>query len=309
MPAQTSAPICRAGSVSSSRPGLAALSDRELLRRFTRERTEVAEAAFDVLLARHGAMVWAVCRHLLRNSHDASDAFQGTFLVLVRKADTVRVEGSLGNWLYGVACRVALRTRSDVVRRRSIEGLVATRAAVASQSPSLFDDLRPVIHEELIKLPAKYRAPVVLCYMEGLTHGEASAKLGWPLGTVKGRLARARDLLRGRLTRRGLACSAPVLMAALKPKAATAAIEPALRSSVLREAARHVAIGRLATTTVGHAAATFSQDGLSGWLFAGGKLAAAALVTTVAIATAGLSRPEADGETQPALAQQNILST
>jgi RNA polymerase sigma factor (sigma-70 family) len=248
-------------------------------------------------------MVWAVCRHLLRDAHDAADAFQATFLVLVRKAGSVRVEESLGNWLYGVACRVALRLRSDVVRRRNVETLAAQAGIEACAEGSGFDELRPILHDELSKLPAKYRAPVVLCYLEGLTHSQASKRLGWPLGTVKGRLARARDVLRMRLSRRGLALSLPLLVAALKPKTAAAALDSAVRSRAFDEVCRQAARTRMpAPSWGGGLPVSYHGAAVHGMLCAGGKFAAAVLATTFVLFAAGLSRSDAEGASKPVAA-------
>ena len=185
------------------------LTDRELLERFAHRQDDAAEAAFETLLVRHGAMVLTVCRQVLDDSHAAEDAFQATFLVVVRRAASLRVRepGCLGAWLHRVAYRIAAKTRLEAARRRAREHRVAREAI---ERPSLaieHAELQTLVHEEVNRLPAKYRAPLVLCYFEGRTHDEAAAALGWPVGTVRGRLARARDLLRARLTRRGLAPS------------------------------------------------------------------------------------------------------
>jgi RNA polymerase sigma factor (sigma-70 family) len=180
---------------------VAGLTDAQLLERFAARRDESAELAFEALVVRHGPMVLAVCRDQLRNPHDADDAFQATFLVLVRKAGTVWAKGSLAGWLSSVAYRVAGRARTNVSRRRDRE-----RSAVEDVATARSDvEPRTELHEELERLPEKYRVPIVLCYLEGRTHDEAAQELDWPVGTVRSRLARARDLLRTRLARRGLA--------------------------------------------------------------------------------------------------------
>ena len=163
-------------------------------------------------MARHGPMVYRVCRQILGDSHEAHDAFQAVFLVLARRAGSVRDRASVGSWLYGVGLRVAARARAGMIRRRTREqpagdDLDAVEAAdVASTAPSSLD--AEVVHQEVGRLSEKYRAPIVLCYLEGLTHDEAAARLNWPVGTVRSRLARARDQLRGRLSRRGMAAPA-----------------------------------------------------------------------------------------------------
>jgi RNA polymerase sigma factor (sigma-70 family) len=194
-------------------------SDSQLLQQFVRGRDENAFAA---LLQRHGPLVFGVCQQVLRDRHDAEDAFQATFLVLARKAASIRKQESLTAWLYRVAVNISRTAKTGAAHRRTHE-----RRAVLMSKTSLADevalrDLQPLVHEEVNRLPEKYRVPVVLCYFEGMTHDEAARQLGWPLGTVKGRLARARHLLRARLTRRGLVLSAGVLAGALTPSACMA---------------------------------------------------------------------------------------
>src|SRR5262245_50327437 len=175
-------------------------TDALLLEGFLRRREE---DAFTALVRRHGPMVLSVCRQVLRDRHDAEDAFQATFLVLVRRAGSIHQPERLGNWLYGVAYRVAARARAVAARRHQRERDGVDLQAPAPAGDAGGNDLRPILHEELDRLPEKYRVPVVLCYLEGLTNEEAARQLAWPVGTVKGRLARARDVLRGRLARRG----------------------------------------------------------------------------------------------------------
>src|SRR5271166_1944012 len=151
------------------------LSDTHLLNRFATRRDE---AAFAAILARHGPMVLAVCRGILRDPSDAEDAFQATFLVLARKAGSAWAEGQLGGWLHKVAYRIAIRASADAARRRALERRAAAEvAAVEYTRDPLEDDLRPALHEEVARLPAKLRLPVVLCYLEGLTHAQAAVAL------------------------------------------------------------------------------------------------------------------------------------
>jgi RNA polymerase sigma factor (sigma-70 family) len=187
------------------------LTDGELLKRFLARRDE---AAFAALVQRHGPLVWRTCQHLLRTDPDAEDAFQAVFLVLLKKAGALTGCQALGPWLYGVAHRVATRARTRAARRQArarggVEMLAATPAEQADP------DVQPILHEEVGRLPEKYRAAVVLCYFQGLTNEEAAARLRCPVGTLKALLRRARERLRGRLARRGLAPSAGLLAAPL----------------------------------------------------------------------------------------------
>jgi RNA polymerase sigma factor (sigma-70 family) len=207
-------------------------TDGQLLNRFAAEHDE---SAFAALVQRHGPMVLGVCRRLLPELQDAEDAFQATFLVLVRKASSIARSELLGNWLYGVAHRTALEARRRAARRRARERQVPDMAAVASSTEAVWSDLRPVLDEEVGRLPAKFRLPVVLCYFEGRTNEEAARLLGCPKGTVLSRLASARERLRDRLTRRGLALPAGLFAAALSENGA-AAMPPGLLDATVRAA-------------------------------------------------------------------------
>jgi len=202
-------------------------SDEELLERFLDRNNETAEAAFQAIVVRHGPMVLGVCRHVLNQLQDAEDAFQATFLVLARKARSIRDRRVLARWLYEVAYRIAIRARTNGVRRRTHERQGGEMASTVSIDNHGWIELRPVLHEEVNRLPEKYRVPVILCYLEGKTNEEAAELLQWPVGTVKGRLSRARDLLRSRLTRRGLALSAALLVTALSDGTVIAEVVPA----------------------------------------------------------------------------------
>jgi serpin B len=195
----------------------AALSDSELLERFVRSRDE---AAFEVLLWRHGPVVLGVCRRVLRHDQDAEDAFQGTFLTLARKAASVARAQSLASWLYKVAYRIALASRARAARLATEP--VEDPLAPPPPDDLLWRDLRPVLDEEVSRLPEKYRAPVLLCDLQGLTHEEAARQLGCPAGTLSVRLMRARERLRLVLTRRGLAPCAVLLATGLAERASAA---------------------------------------------------------------------------------------
>lgn len=184
------------------------LTDGQLLERFATGTGEAAELAFEALVERHKAMVLRVCRAHLADPHDAHDAFQATFLVLVRKARGLWVRDSLGPWLHQVARRSALRARSTAARRRAIEHKAAGRTPEAlADSPRPDLDLEEALHEEIDRLPDRHRVSIVLCDLQGLSCEEAARRMGRPVGTVKSWRARGRERLRSRLLRRGLAPS------------------------------------------------------------------------------------------------------
>jgi RNA polymerase sigma factor (sigma-70 family) len=193
-------------------------SDGLLLGQFLARRDE---AAFTALVRRHGPMVLGVCRRVLGNDADAEDAFQATFLVLVRKAASLAGRAVLGDWLHGVARRAALNARKLAARRRAKEQMLARAEA---QGDEVRNDWLPLLDEEVCRLPERYRLPIVLCDLEGRTRREAAARLGWPEGTVAGRLARARGMLAKRLARHGLALSAGSLAALWSQNAAPASL-------------------------------------------------------------------------------------
>ena len=170
---------------------VAGMSDAELLERFT-SRGEGSEAAFEAILARHGPMVLGVCHRILGDRHSAEDAFQATFLLLSRRSGMLRVRDTLGPWLHEVARRTACKARTAATRCRGRERRVAERTSVESVDQEPLDDLGAILHEEIGRLSPVYRAAVVVCYLEGRTHHEAAAVLGWPVGSVRGRLAGSR---------------------------------------------------------------------------------------------------------------------
>src|SRR5262249_55480886 len=178
------------------------------------------EAAFAALVDRHGQMVLGVCRRLLGDWHDAEEAFQATFLVLAKKAATLARPDSLGNWLHGVAYRTAVKAKARAARRRAYERQAAAMSATDDSPPEQGRrDLREMLDQELSRLPPKYRAPLVLCYLEGKTNVEAARELGCPSGSLSWRLARGRDLLRARLSARSTPLAALPPVGLLTPHA------------------------------------------------------------------------------------------
>jgi polysaccharide export outer membrane protein len=205
-------------------PRFRRLTDEQLLGLFI-DRGD--EAAFESIIDRHGPRVLRVCRQVLRRPHDAEDVFQATFLLLATNAAQIRKRASLGDWLYGVAHRVAVRSNVKASRRSVVEG---RRRGDEIRPPTPDDEierreLRRVVHEEIDRLPERLRLPVLLCYLEGRTNEDVAKDLGCPSGTVKFRLAKAREVLHGRLSRRGITLTVALLLLLL-PRSAPAAIVP-----------------------------------------------------------------------------------
>jgi RNA polymerase sigma factor (sigma-70 family) len=209
------------------------LSDRQLLERFTQTKDD---ASFTVLVERHGRLVMGVCRRALRNHHDSEDAFQATFLVLVRKAGSISKRESVGSWLHGVAYRIATRARSKNIFRRGREEQVERPPAPDLLDEVIRRDLRAVLDDEVSRLPTRCRVPFILCYMEGKTNEEAARLLGCPKGTVLSRLARAREILGGRLSRRGLTVSATLVTTMLSQSDLSASVRLPLIEATVKSA-------------------------------------------------------------------------
>jgi RNA polymerase sigma factor (sigma-70 family) len=260
-------------------PDGAGLTDSQLLDAFVVNRNETA---FEALVRRHGPLVLGVCRRVLGNRHDAEDAFQATFLVLVRKAASLKRPGLVGHWLYGVAYRTALKARNMNARRRAREGEMAR----PEQAPeAVWQDLLPVLDRELNGLPGHYRIPVVLCDLEGLTRKEAARRLNVPEGTLSGRLTKARRLLGKRLTRHGLALSGGVLATVLARHAAAACVpHPLLRSTTA--GALRMAAGEAAAVSIKVAALV--EGVLKGMLLTRLTIATFVLAAVLVAAGAGL---------------------
>jgi len=211
----------------------AGLTDAQLLQEYLSRREEAALAA---LVRRHGPMVWGVCRRVLQNYHDAEDAFQATFLVFVRKAASIASPELLANWLYGVAHQTARKARATAAKRKTREMQVKQMPEPAATETELWNDLQPVLDQELSRLSDKYRSAIVLCDLEGKTRKEAARQLGVPEGTLAARLARGRKMLALRLARHGLAVSAGSLAAALAQDAASASVPSAIVSATIKAA-------------------------------------------------------------------------
>jgi RNA polymerase sigma factor (sigma-70 family) len=282
----------------------AGLSDGQLLDRFATRHDEAAEAAFAALLERHGPMVLRLCRRLLADPNDADDAFQATFLILVRKAGAVRDRAALASWLYGVALRVAAQSRAASARRQTVERVAGGRLAreIVPEEP------RHELWDEVDRLPERYRVAVVVCYLEGLTHEQAAQRLGWPVGTVRSRLSRARDRLRRRLSARGLAPSAmtsALAFAGAKTQAKSMSlpislIEPTIKAAMLCAAHDAAEAGLVSAT-----AASLTEGVLRTMFLTKLKSAALVLLTAGAVAGAGAygyQAPEPETIAVPVLA-------
>ncbi len=211
-----------------ARQGSGGMDDAQLLELFVQRRDQ---AAFEVLVWRHGTMVLNVCRRVLRDAQEAEDAFQATFLILARKAATIGKGDSVPGWLYRVAYRVALRSQAQAARRCGC-GPLPDEVPAAAADDLIWRDLRPVLDEEVNRLPEKYRVPFVLCYLEGHTNEEAARQLGCPRGTILSRLARGRERLQARLTRRGISLAVGGLATALAAEAEAVAPAGLVRATV-----------------------------------------------------------------------------
>jgi RNA polymerase sigma factor (sigma-70 family) len=250
----------------------AGVSDRQLLERFLSRHDEFAEAAFEALVLRHGPMVLGVCRRLLNDPNDADDAFQATFLVLVRKAGPVRKRESVASWLHGVARRISAHARAAAMRRNAVERQAMQRCVPACGETQSQRD----IWDEVDHLPENLHAAVVLCYLEGLTHEQAAARLNWPVGTIRSRLARARAQLRARLKRYGFTSDFDLVpMLAFKSLSVPDTLINPLIKAALLIAARDAAEAGLVSATV----ASLTEGALLSMSITKLKSAAATLVT------------------------------
>ena len=216
------------------------LSDRQLLEQFAGG----DEAAFTAVVDRYGGLVMGVCRRVLQHTQDAEDAFQATFMVLARKAGKIAWHDSVANWLHGVAYRIACQVRRETARLRT-QDLGVHEPSVNGPDPA-WSELKPVLDEELNRLPARYRVPLILCCLEGKSRDEAATQLGWSVGSVKGRLERGREILRTRLARRGLALSTALAASLLTGAGASAAVPATLALATVR-----AGMAMLAGQTVG----------------------------------------------------------
>jgi RNA polymerase sigma factor (sigma-70 family) len=276
------------------------LSDAELVKRFAVSRDE---AAFELLVWRHGAMVFSLCRRLLRHEQDAEDAFQASFLTLARKAGSIHNREAIASWLYKVAYRIALS-----VRRRKTMSLAPQHAALdelpaANKDESHLLELQPMLDEEVHRLPEKYRTAFVLCHFEGKTNEEAAELLGCPKGTILSRLSRARERLRGRLSRRGVTGSVLAASAAIVDKAPATPITAALVNPTVK-AGLAIAAGQPIRVAASPAVAALTEGAIRAMFLsklqhaAALVLAAGLLVASAAGAWALATGPSAETDDQ-----------
>jgi RNA polymerase sigma factor (sigma-70 family) len=277
-----------------SRPA-ATLSDPQLLDRFTQAGDE---AAFAELVRRHAQLVLDVCRRRLPREEDAEDAFQASFLVLARKAASIRKSESLASWLYGVAWRSAAQLRAAESERQRRERKIVPSLAEEPYDPS-WREVRETLHQELARLPERYRAPLVLCYLEGRTQCEAARLLGWGEGVLRGRLDRGRERLRQRLVRRGVTLSGLLLAAVLVPAAPVSA-------TLLRTTANLVS-GSASAQVVAAANAVCRSLSLVPLKLGGLILLTAALVSAAGYRLAPISQAE-DKKARPIVARPAVDS-
>ena len=256
--------------------------DSHLLERFAAHRDA---AAFEALLQRHGPMVWGVCRRVLFDPNDVDDAFQATFLVLVRKAHAIAKRESLGSWLHGVAHRVALRAKSQAATRRRFESEVLVRDTSPADDLT-WKELRSALDAELCGLPEKLRQPLILCYLEGRTQDEAAQELGWSKSTLRRRLSEARDALGQRLVSRGVALSAALSAILVSDCLASGAPAPALVAATV-DAAASVAAGTTVTAAASAKVAALTKGVMKAMLLSQCKTVAAVLVLSLGFLVGG----------------------
>jgi RNA polymerase sigma factor (sigma-70 family) len=261
----------------------AGLTDGQLLENYISRRDQEALAA---LVRRHSPMVWCVCRRVLSNHHDAEDAFQATFLVLVRRAASIASRELLANWLYGVAHQTALKARVTAARRNARERQVQEMPEPEVVRQDLWHDLTPLLDQELSLLPDKYRIPIVLCHLEGKTRKEAARQLGVPEGTVAGRLARARAMLAKRLARHGLPLSCGTLAAVLSQEAASASAPACVMTSTIN-AVTPVAAGQAVAGVISAQVSALAEGVLKAMFLMKLKIAGAVLFVILGMTALG----------------------
>src|SRR5262249_42797290 len=239
--------------------GTAKLSDHQLLEHFASRHDD---AAFATLVERHGAMVLGVCRRVLHHLHDAEDVFQATFLILARKAGSIRRYDSIAGWLYQVAYQLAVKARASAAKRRNYPRREVDMPTADPLAELNGQELRSLLDEELNQLPEQCRSALVLCYLEGKTQDEAARLLGWSKGTLRRRLGQGREFLRIRLVRRGLSLSAALIATLLAQAAVKATVRTALANATVK-AASGLAAGQTMAGLVSVPVAALVEGGLN----------------------------------------------
>jgi RNA polymerase sigma factor (sigma-70 family) len=283
----------------------AGLTDGQLLEDYRSRRDQ---AALEILVRRHAALVWGVCRRVLGNHHDAEDAFQATFLILVRKAASIASPRLLANWLYGVAHQTARKARATAAKRRARERQVTQMPEPAAAESDLWNDVQPLLDQELSRLPDIYRVAIVLCDLEGKTRKEAARQLGVPDGTLAARLARGRVLLAKRLARHGVSVSGGALGMILGQHIASAGVPTSVVSSAIKAASVLAAGQAAAVGLVSAKAAALTEGMLQTMLLSKIKVATAVLLVVTAVGAGGnrllVSTRAAQGAAEPKQVQK-----
>ncbi len=272
------------------------LSDGQLMDRFVEQRDA---SAFEAILERYGPLVWGVCRRVLRDHHDAEDAFQATFLVLARKAASVMPREKLGNWLYGVAFQTAMNAKATRAKRRVRELPAWAIIEPYAVSHEHAEELLSRLDREMARLPEKYRLPTILCELEGKTHRQAAEQLGWPVGTVSGRLSRAKALLASRLSRPATPLSVGALCALLAQDVARAAMPARLIQSTAQAASLSTAGKAVTAGVVSAEVAALTGKVLKTMLIKKLTLTTPMLLAVFALALGGSSLALRAGATEP----------
>jgi len=280
-------------------------TDGQLLERFLAQRDE---DAFASLVHRHGRLVLRVCQNVLHHEQDAQDAFQATYLILARKANSLRRVGSLAGWLYRVAYRSALEMRRKALRRRNREQQARPMPQEKPDSNASWRELQTLLDEEVQRLPAKYQAPLILCCLQGKSKAEAARELGWKEGTVSGRLAEARQRLQQRLTRRGVSLSAVLCAAWLSTEAARAALPAGLLQATV-QAALCLAARKAASAALSPEVASVMQKVIRAMFLTKVKIATALLMAMGLIATGSAELARRTLASEQLVAEQAVVDT
>ncbi len=281
-------------------------SDGELLRRFLNGDDIEAEAAFTVLVERHGPMVLRVCRHVLDDSHDAQDAFQATFLVFLRRAGSIRTRDSVASWLFGVAVRVARRARHAEIVRRVHERNAGNLAAATATSGDGLRARLALLHEEIARLPNRYREPIVLCHLQGLSTAAVARRLGCAHGTILSRLARGRERLRQKLGRQGEVEFMGLLAASGVPAQPVAAVSATLVNTTAQAVVPALSGRAIVAGTISPSVTALTQATLRTLFMTRVKFAAALLGMGVAgaLLTTSIFRPASSAGLRAATTDQ-----